>query len=335
MALFDDGYAALADIRLAFNAGAEVGCHVFLFSPRTRARAHEWHRVIMVGDLAARLADAGRVSLNSIEARAADEQVLAEFDFDAMDHGSIGVLKVEDAPGLSDWLNAMPQNDWPTRFDGDEGVLEKTRFYAFRLSLPDGRTLRAFRGSRGLNITLRSRHAVAAMFQRDSREMVAVEGTVVSFDQTIDFFEWEGLVFIINLPTFESVTNIRHVTARKADEAVDALQNRFQINDIDGLKAHIAQRTRLGKKLAAAQKHGLVGDIDPAAMVHRIAAKQLDVQCTIEGDEVRFDIDPANRRQVEDFVDLMTDFFLQSPVTSREWEAVVKRPPRARPRNGR
>jgi len=54
------------------------------------------------------------------------------------------------------------------------------------------------------------------------------------------------------------------------------------------------------------------------------------LRCRIEGGNVHFDIDHTNRGEVEDFVDLMTDLFLQSPVTRREWEAVVKRAPRDR-----
>ena len=36
MALIEDGFSALTDIRVALGAGEEIGCHVFLNAPRTR-----------------------------------------------------------------------------------------------------------------------------------------------------------------------------------------------------------------------------------------------------------------------------------------------------------
>lgn len=330
MTLLDDGYAALADIRVASNADEEIGCHLFLHARPTRQRRDTWHRISADPELTAILLDAGKQSLWDIEARVADEQSLHEFDFDAMADGSVGLLRVEDAPGLGEWLAQVPAADLPTVYDGDEELLNSSRFYVFRLSFPDGRTLTAFRGRRGMQVAARQRNAIAAMFARDTQELVPVNGTVVSFDQAIDFFEWEGLVFILNMPTFESVTNIREVTNRKAFEAIDALANRFNLGDSEALKAHIGQRTRLGKKLAAAHRHGLAGDINPAVIEARIETKGLALRCQVDGDQVNFDIDHASRREVEDFVDLMTDVFLVSPLTSREWVAVVKKPPRPR-----
>lgn len=328
MALVDDGYASLADARRAFNAGDQIGCHVFLNSRPSRLNPHRWHRISLEGALAERLADAGRQSLTEIEARAIDEQSLAEFDFDAMADGSVGILSVRDTPGLSDWLDDLPQADLPVRFDGDEDTLKRSRFYAFRLTLADGRGVRAFRGRGGLDVAARKRNAVSAAFHRDTLEMVAIEGSVITFDQTIDFFEWDGLVFVDNMRTFESITNIRDVTVRKAAEAVDALAGRFHLGDVDALRIAVGKRTRLGKRLAAAHRHGLTDDIDTEKVAELIATRQLQLTCEPHEGSLRFNIDHTNARAVEDFVDLMSDVFLVSPTTRRNWEALVKRPPR-------
>ncbi|WP_205854062.1 Kiwa anti-phage protein KwaB-like domain-containing protein [Phenylobacterium kunshanense] len=280
--------------------------------------------------LTERLADAARQSLSEIEARATDADALAEFDFDAMVEGSIGVLNVRETPGLAEWLEALPRPDWPVVFDGSEETLGRSRFYAFRLALPDGRTVRAFRGKAGLEIAARKRNAVSAAFRRDTLQMVPIEGAVITFDQTVDFFEWDGLVFVLNIRTFESVTNIREVTIRKAVQAVDALAARFDLGDVDALKTHVEQRTRLGKRLAAAHKHGLVGDINAPEVTNLIAARGLRFTCVADDGGVRFGLDHADPRSVEDFVDLVSDVFLVSPTTRRDWEALAKRPPRRR-----
>lgn len=330
MALIDDGYAALADARLALNGGDEIGCHVFLNSRPSRERREPWHRISLEGVLAARLADAARQALWDIETRVTDEQLLAEFDFDAMVDGSVGVLSVRDTPGLTEWLDSLPRPDWPAIFDGDEETLKRSRFYAYRLTLPDGRGVRAYRGRAGLEVAARKRHAISAMFHRDTRELAAIEGAVITFEPTPDFFEWDGLLFIVNMRTFESITDIRDVTVRKAAEAIDALAARFHLDNLDALKASISQRTRLGKRLAGAHKHGLVGDLDAARVAQLIEVRQLQLVCTPHEGSLRFEIDHANGRAVEDFVDLMSDVFLVSPATNRDWEALVKRPPRRR-----
>ena len=331
MALIDDAFAALADIRIALGGGERIGCHVFIFSSRTRERREEWHKIAMEGSVADLLASTARDALLKLEGRATDDQVLAEFEFDAMAEGSIGVISLAEVPAISDWVNALPSDDWPTRFDGDERVVDNARFYVTSLNFADSRRLTLVRGSRGVKVTLREKGAIAAAFSRERNEMVAIDGAVITFDGAIDFFAWDGLVFISNFRTFESVTNIRDVTIRKAEEALDVFAARFGLAaNAKDLKAEIGKRTLLAKKLAAAHRHGIIEDIDPRNLVNRVAEKQLRLHCRMENGDVRFDIDHNDRGQLEDLVDLLTDLFLRSPVTGREWEAVVKRPPRKR-----
>lgn len=331
MPLIDDAYESLTDIRVALTAEGRIGCHVFIYSPRSRDRREEWYKIAMDGAVADLLASRARESLLNVEGRAADDQALAEFDFDAMSDGSIGVISLEDMPAIEMWLGNLPADDWHVRFDGDEQVLDKVRFYVIRLNLPDGRPLTIIRGSRGLTVTLREKGAVAAAFSRQRNEMVPIEGAVLSFDGVVDFFAWENFVYILNFRTFESVTNIRDETIRKSEEALDALAVRFGLGtNLVDLKDEIAQRTLLAKRLAAAHRHGIIADIDPQSLVDRAAEKELRLRCHMENGNVQFDIDHNNRGEIQDFVDLLTDLFLRSPVTGREWEAVVKRPPQNR-----
>ncbi len=285
----------------------------------------------MQGTVADRLVAAARDALLKLDDRATDDQALVEFDFDAMVDGAIGALAVAEVPAIADWLSRVPVDDWPIRFNGDEQIMEKARFYATRLNFSDGRQLTLFRGSRGLNVILKGKGGVAAAFSRDRNEMVALDGAVVSFDSEIDFFFWQGMVFVANFRTFESVTNIREETIRKSGEAMDALAARFGLGgNPEGLKLEIGKRALLAKKLAAAHRHGIIADIDPNKLVDRATHKGLRLRFRTENGNLHFDIDHNNRDEVQDFVDLLTDVFLQSPVTGREWEAVVKRIPKVR-----
>lgn len=270
MPLIDDAFAALTDIRIALGGGDRIGCHVFIFSPRTRDRRDEWYKIAMEGAVADRLAAAARDALLKLEGRATDDQALAEFDFDAMVNGSIGVMSLAEVPAIADWLATIAGDDWPVRFDGDERVVEKARFYVTKLNFADGRPLTIVRGSRGLTVSLQEKGAVAAAFNRERNEMIAIDGAVVSFDGTIDFLAWEGMVFISNFRTFESVTNIRDVTIRKSAEALDALAARFGLGgNAESLKAEIGKRTLLAERLAAAHRYGIIANINPQNLVDR------------------------------------------------------------------
>ncbi|PGH54662.1 hypothetical protein CRT60_33465 [Azospirillum palustre] len=331
MPLIDDAFAALTDMRVALDEQGRIGCHVFIFSPRTRDRRNDWHKIAMQGAVADRIASSARDALLKLESRATDDQVLQEFDFDAMADGSIGIISLTDVPAIAAWLNEIPGDDWPVRFDGDEKVVERARFYITRLNFSDGRPLTLVRGSRGLTVTLREKGMVSAIFSREQNEMVAIDGAVVNFDGAIDFLAWEGMVFILNFRTFESVTNIRDVTIRKAAEALDALAVRFGLGEnVQALKSEIGKRTLLAKRLAAAHRHGIINHIDPQRLVNRAAEKQLRLRCHLNDGNVQFEINHNNHGEIQDFVDILTDFFLQSPVTGREWEAVVKRAPKNR-----
>jgi hypothetical protein len=61
-------------------------------------------------------------------------------------------------------------------------------------------------------------------------------------------------------------------------------------------------------------------------MIARIQAKSLGLRCRTDGSGFVFDLNPDDPGEIEEFVNLITDFYLQSPVTNREWRALVKRP---------
>ena len=330
MPLIDDAYDALNNLRLAVNAGQEMGLHLFLKVKSGRERLRPWQRVVMSDALAERLKEGVRRSLTDLAQRIAGENALADFDFDAMVAGSTGVLDLNVDGEVGRWVAELPSPDHPDIFQGDERSLERAEFYAWQLELPGG-AVRAFRSKSGLEVGARRPSRVVAFFNPDHRMLAPVEGAVISIDERIDFFEWAGILFVQNLPSFESVSNIREVTARKAVEAVDAIAARFDVGDVDALKQAVSTRTRLGKRLAAAHRYGLHAQVDPARVAQTIADRGLQFAVEdVEGGGVRFLLDHRDRRSAEDFVDLMSDVFLRSPTTGRDWEAIAKRVPRAR-----
>lgn len=192
--------------------------------------------------------------------------------------------------------------------------------------MPDGRILRVFRNKRGIDLILQARGGISAFFRQDEAEMTPVDGVVLNFDQKIDFFEWDGCIFVCNLGAFESLTNVRAVTVTKAADAVDAFARRFHLPGADAIKQKLANSTKLSRKLAAAAQHGVIDDVNGDALIQRVAEKDINLIVRKEGEEFFFEVDAENGQDVEEFVNLLTDFYLHSPVTQREWKAYVKKP---------
>lgn len=326
MPLLNEARDALADLRAAFeaDAGAGVGSHVFLYADKGRGQDTRWQRLSLGPSLAEQFTESARLAITELQAKAGE--ALAEFDFDSMASGEVGVLRLVEAGTISQWLNQVPTADWHVRFSGDQQFLDKVKFYATRVSFPDGRELKSFRGKRGLRLVLAHERGVMATLRRDIGEMQVIDSEVVIFDQEIDFFEWQDFIFIASLSSFEALTNIRELTVSKARQALDALSTKFMICDLDDLKTAIGKKTTLSKKLAAALQHGLADHIDGDALLARIAERALSFKCEKIGERFHITVDQDDSFQVTDFVNVVTDVFLQSPVTRREWNAIVKRP---------
>lgn len=282
MALIEDATAALMDLRAGFEGPDEVGCHVFLYAQRGREKRDRWKRVSMDGDLASRFVDATRESIVDLQAGLGDRPI-DEFDFDVMATGSVGVIATDDVESVGDWLNELPDEDWAELFRGDSQYLDKVRFYATRINFSDGKVLRLFRNKRGIDIILETSRGISAFFQQDAAEMRPVEGMIVNFDQRIDFFEWDGFIYVCNLGAFESLTNIRAVTISRAAQAMDTFARRFQVANVDAIKNKLANSTKLSKKLAAAAQHGVIEDVDGDALIERIAEKGIDLSLEKRG----------------------------------------------------
>lgn len=326
MALLRDALDGLSDLRSALEADGNIGAHVFLWSARGRDRREKWRRVSLAGNVASRFVDGARDAITELHVAAGVDSILTEFDFDEMATGSVGVIRASEAPSLNEWLDDVPDETWPVLYRQDDAYEKKIRFFCTRITFPDGRLLKFFRSRRGFDIILNTGNRIAAHFRPDSTEMQEVQGTIISFDQRIDFFVWDDILYVLNLPAFEALTNVREVTVSKASEAFVALTSRFGLANSAEIFAAISGRTKLAKKLAAAVQYGLISDIQGHDIVERIRTKELEIQCLSENGSFRFIVDENQPKHIEQFVDLITDVYLHSPVTRREWRAIVKRP---------
>jgi hypothetical protein len=167
-----------------------------------------------------------------------------------------------------------------------------------------------------------------ALFDTTKHQFKELSQKVFHFDHGADFIEWGGWIYILDHRRFESLTNIRDITTSKASAALNAIQKigDIVIVEMENLIASIVARPLLARKIAAADQIDVFAKLTGKAMVERIVAKSLPIKRRKTGKAYRFVIDSNDANQVREFVYLITDYYLHSPLTKREYRVPSKYP---------
>jgi hypothetical protein len=260
---------------------------------------------------------------------------LTEFDFDAMVDGDVGIVKIQDVPALGPWFASLPPDTSEDMFDGDPELVRRATHYARRLNFPNGKSLIAVAGKGAINVNAGEKGKIASTFSRQRNEMVEVDGPLITIEAKISFILWDDLVFIQGLSTFETLTQVREATVQRATQAVANCNEIFELSgDPASVISRLSGKPALAKRLAAADKNGYMTGMTGEKLKARATEKQLNLEFIQDAStgKYKLELDENDPQQIEDLVDLLSEFFLRSPTTDREFEARVKR--LARPRRG-
>jgi hypothetical protein len=316
---------ALVDLRAALSGlHAATGCHVFLYAHRGRLRSDKWRRLRFTRGLAGKF----RSDLtNQLIAKLPPNRDLTAFSFDEMTGQHIGVIEKSEFDAIRIWLNDVPTPDWPHLFDGSAPFFSKVRFHVTTIAA-DGHTkiLKVFR--QRSNSSLLHKGGLMAIFNSASHEFTETGGSVFDFSLDIDFFEWDDFVFILHLGSFESLTNMRQITLTRAQDAISGLRfvEHLEVVGLDDVALRLQDRPYMAKKLAAAERQGTIDALKAETLLARIEQKGLPLVTETKGEEHRIIVDTSVPDQVNEFINLVTDVYLQSPVTSKEYKVHVKEP---------
>jgi len=298
------------------------GCTLFLYLKYGRDVRRRWQRMRFDAQLER------EVRSNVLEQLAADidDRELEVFAFDEMISGHIGAWRKETIPELAGWFDAVPvARDWPHVFTNDEEHISTAKFYVTAIPVAGAdRPLIAFRQRSKNSLVGRG---LWAIFDTVAHQFHPAAGKVFQFDHKIDFFEWDGTIYVLNQAPFESITNIRTATQEKARESLDAIAliENVHIDRFNEIVAGVVQRPLLAKKIASAHYQGILEEITGPGLAARIGAKHLPIRFDQHGDQYRFFPDPTDSNQMREFVRLLTDYYLSSPLTQIEYRALAKR----------
>ena len=295
---------------------------VFLFAKRGREPKNCWRRMKFTAALEKGLRE--KIA-NSLLARLNEQSEVEPFTFDDVVSGAICFWAKDETVEVADWVDKVPTADWPHVFKGPEGdFLSKVKFHVTTVKFPnEPRELNVFT-HRGSSSLVRSA-GLMAVFDVAKHEFKPA-GDIYQFDHRPDFIVWGDWVFIFQHQRFESLTNIRVVTSDRAEAALDTFEKKsdLTIADLKNLKAAIAKRPQLARRLAGASHQGILEMQVAEKLVKRIEKKKLSVPYKKVRGVYHFAPDSNDAKQVTDFVNLLVDYFLHSPSSDLEYRAPSK-----------
>lgn len=309
--------------KLEADAEAYKSCIVFLGSKAGRRKQDRWKRMKFDASLAAEFRDeVVDALLQVVEAK----DTVEPYAFDDMVSGHMGYLDKSESSILAQWFDEIPPPEWPHVFDGDPHFLSRVKYYVTAIPVdgPDD-VLRVFRHRGGASLVHKG---LFALFDTTENQFRMAKQKVFHFDHGVDFFEWGGVIYICNHNRFESLTDMRTITAEKAGECLAGIEKKkdIHVGCLAELQHVIESKPLYAKKLASALTQGVIVKLTGKAMAERIKTKKLPIKWSQNGGKYTFTLNPENAAHVREFVYLVTDYYLNSPVTRIEYRVPSKYP---------
>lgn len=311
---------SLVALQANLKKAGQGPCTVFLHSKAGRDRADHWKRMKFDVSLTAGFR---QEVLKQLGKQLSQKDEVEPYTYDDMVSGHVGFWPKAESDILGDWFKDVPEANWPHIFTGDGAFLRRVHFHATVIPL-GGKTLTVFR-HRGSG-SLLHQGGLMAIFDTTEHQFKEAGGKVFHFDHGADFFEWDGFVYILSHMRFESLTNIRSLTAAKAQGALKSVERHrdIRVKDIDELSNVVNQKPMLARRLASAAEMEIMKALSGKAMVERIKALKLPIRHRKIGSVFQFEIDITNATEVQEFVNLIVDYYLRSPLTKKEYRVPSK-----------
>lgn len=254
--------------------------------------------------------------------RSAEEDGIALFDLtrsDAThDHERPYLAEAEEA--LVGKLPSMDEIAQMPHFDeGDLDYVKNLKYYVLMLTCPIGRTVMAIRhytGGRKLSTT-----GKFTMFMQRGQYDVLDESALV-FDSRLDAVAADGFVFVENQTQFSQALGYdEHVRSRGARVLTDMGGS---ITMPAGFTEWCDKGVRKYAKICRIAESGVVDRLELEKVRQVIADFGLDIKADVVGNRLVFDFDEQTVGW--DFLKLLDQDYLESGLTSEQFEAVQKRP---------
>jgi len=144
------------------------------------------------------------------------------------------------------------------------------------------------------------------------------DAAVFQLGRKLDFFVFEGIIFILDKSKFESALNFRVGMERKRDELLTDLGNLKLMNDLGLLGKTIGTNLHLLRRVASVKKNGYYKDAKFLSELKRVCAKY---SWNVSWKDGQIIVTPEN---VEDILKLLNNDRLESPVNAEIFDVLAK-----------
>ncbi|WP_336080453.1 Kiwa anti-phage protein KwaB-like domain-containing protein [Thalassospira sp. CH_XMU1448-2] len=284
---------------------------------RIKGDLHDgWRRAVLEDELSEKFRD------EAIEVLRGDDVLdqIEEYTFDNMVEGQIGFWSAEDSDEVAAFIDGIVNSEDAGVLDPrDHAYSENLDMFTINVNLA-GETV--YFVTRSLSSTIVRKKGLSVAWNADNR-LEEFQGDVFHFIIQPCVIVWRNSVYIFNRSKFEMMTGLRAATIQKSVDAFNYITDELNIvipanEDLLGV---IKGKPLLYRRLASASAKGVLVRLSSARMVERIEALSLPIAYAQNDDDFQFNVDHEDTNQVKEFVYLMTDYYLHSPVTDLEHRA--------------
>ncbi len=189
--------------------------------------------------------------------------------------------------------------------------------YAVELHFGDERILAVRKIPEGWKLKQKG-SILRVMFQ--NRMLLDYEDAdIFRLDKQIDFFAYDGLVFILDKKKFEMAMNFRAGMEKSRDAVLTDLIDLGVVNEIETIRAKVGTRLSLLRRMAMINKNGYYRKADFLARLKTVCTER-KWPITFEGDRI-----VVTDENAEVVLKLLNNDRLASPVTEEVFDVSVKK----------
>jgi hypothetical protein len=189
--------------------------------------------------------------------------------------------------------------------------------YAVELHIGDERILAVRKIPEGWKLKQKD-STLRVMFQ--NRMLLDYEDAdIFRLDKQIDFFSYDGLVFILDKKKFEMAMNFRAGMEKSRDAVLGDLKNLGVVNEIEIIRVRVGTRLSLLRRMAMISKNGYYKKTDFIVRLKAVCTER-KWPVAFEGDRI-----VVTDENVEVVLKLLNNDRLASPVTEEVFDVSVKK----------
>jgi len=229
-------------------------------------------------------------------------------------------LPLRDVPAIETLCAEIGRVDLAENFAADDATVDHLRFYAIVVGGAQGRQA-IFLRSYGPKKELSRRGGYALMMRQGAYNHVREK--VFLFDDAVDCFAWDGVLYINNVDKFQRIFRYFEQLRATAEATVRGIAERVPILNLDEFVEAVRANSLMAAKVASIARKPYLPRVTIADIRRTIEEFDLDVAIESVGGTGRLIYDSSRDKRWL-ILKLLDDDYLGSVMTSEKYEVNSK-----------